>query len=229
MIIYDQTVSARPDNVNEALINIKAKLGFTNAVLDSKKPQDNPTSKIPNFSPDLLFQLVSLLTGPPIPDASSLQVPYAKIAYGFDPNWGRGKPGKPGPWACTQGTSVWLFDRWVNGKDTNPERRAAVLAHELVHVLCGNELDSEITENVMFLRRGATIDLSDVYSFRSKHWRGRWFRVVRNAKTKKIEIRYGWNSSIGSNIVDDLKIKLTANAKMTGSDIDKLLNSVPVE
>ena len=224
MIIYDRTLTAIASLVDEARLNLKAKLRFTNP--DQQDEQSPSDPAFPKFPPDLLFQLVSLIEGPPshgatsLATASTLRLPCAEIAYGGDPNSGRGDTKQPGPWACTQGTSVWLFTRWADS-NVSIERRAAVLAHELVHVLCGNELDSEITENVMF-PKGSTITPDDIYSIRSQHWRGRWFRVVKPTPSS-IDIRYGWNSSIDSAIVADLVTRLISQ----GLDVTKM--NAPVE
>lgn len=91
-----------------------------------------------------------------------------------------------GPYAYTGGVCIWLCKRLF---DAGQDRVNAALLHELVHVLCGWELDAEVFENLLFNGHGATIpDKGDIDAFARKNWTGRWVcvdnevipRVVKN-------------------------------------------------
>lgn len=86
--------------------------------------------------------------------------------------------GTTGPFAYTGGACIWLCKKVF---DTGQARVNAVLFHELVHVLCGWELDAEVFENLLFIGQGATIpEKGDVDAFAQTNWKGRWVRVDKN-------------------------------------------------
>jgi len=82
-----------------------------------------------------------------------------------------------GPFAYTGGSCIWLCKRAF---DAGQDRLNAILFHELVHVMCGWELDAEVLENLLFHGRGATRpDHGDIETFARGNWVGRWVRVVK--------------------------------------------------
>ncbi len=101
-----------------------------------------------------------------------------------------GDAGLPGPFAYTAGSCIWLCQRTF---DAGQARLNAVLLHELVHVVCGWELDGEVFENLLFPYRdeaseGATLpDAGDKEAFARRNWKGRWVRVVRRGGEVVVE------------------------------------------
>ena len=133
-----------------------------------------------NFPKNLQRDLEGLLAGQD-PSPTMAIAPYAVIAY---------DPRTDGPWGYTGGACVWLTGRVF---DPEGDRLPAVLLHELVHVLCGNELDSEVSESYLFSKKGATLpDPGDLTSFRQANWRGRWFRLIRRSSDGKVVARHDW-------------------------------------
>ncbi len=105
-----------------------------------------------------------------------------------------GGAGRPGPFAYTAGSCIWLCQRTF---DAGQARLNAVLLHELVHVVCGWELDGEVFENLLFPYRdetseGATLpDAGDQEAFTRRNWKGRWVRVVRRRGEVVVEYLSG--------------------------------------
>jgi hypothetical protein len=82
-----------------------------------------------------------------------------------------------GPFAYTGGSCIWLCRRAL---DAGQDRLNATLFHELVHVMCGWELDAEVFEDLLFYGKGATHpDQGDIDAFARRNWVGRWVRVVK--------------------------------------------------
>ncbi len=160
MLIYDtQFSNSQRAQLGVAVELIKKALGSTR-----------------NFPKNLQRDLEDMLNGQGTNPTMAMP-PYAVIAYDPRPN---------GPWAYTGSACVWLTDRTFTAGD---RRLAAVLLHELVHVLCGRELDSEVSEHHLF-PESATLNQQDLTSFRQGNWRGRWFRVFK--RNHKAIAKHDW-------------------------------------
>lgn len=172
MLIYDSGFSSSQRG------QLGVAVGLINQALGS-------TTNFPNH----LQQDLKELAGQP-PSPTMAIAPYAVIAY---------DPRTNGPWGYAGGAIVWLTDRAFTAGDP---RLAAVLLHELVHVLCGKELDSEVSEYHLF-PGSHTLDLYDLTSFRQANWRGRWFRMIK--RNHKAIAKHDWGEielPIPSNVVD---------------------------
>ncbi len=178
MLIYDPRFSVpQKTQVENAVELIKGKL-----------------QGVVNFPKNLHRGLDEILNGQATSPTMAM-APYAVIAY---------DPRTNGPWGYTGGASVWLTDRAFTAGDG---RLAAVLLHELVHVLCGNELDSEVSEFHLFPRRATLPDPGDLTSFRQANWRGRWFRAIK--RNHKAVVKHDWGEivlPIPPDVVDQLDL-----------------------
>jgi hypothetical protein len=126
---------------------------------------------------DLLRRLEELLGQHADSSLAASYPPHALIAY--DP-WGdRDTPVARGPYAYTGGVSIWICERaFLEQRRQGNRRVAAVLLHELVHLLCGSELDAEAFEHLLFATDGAMApDAGDWEGFRACNLRGRWVRI----------------------------------------------------
>ncbi len=128
--------------------------------LSASNPQNLPS--------DLSGKLPQVLEGS---DTYPCPIPTRSVMIAYDAR-------TDGPYAYTGGTCIWLCRRSLAA---DRPRLAAVLFHELVHVMCGWELDAEFFENFLFRDDGATPpDDGDLDSFAKRNWEGRWIRVVQS-------------------------------------------------
>ena len=84
-----------------------------------------------------------------------------------------GKRGEAG------GQSVWISPTCFETK-TGPggDLLAAELLHELVHIACGNELDAEFFENLLFLKGGTPPTEGDWWKFEGSDFKGWWVSLT---------------------------------------------------
>ncbi len=190
MLIFDQGFPQQyQQNVQRAVEAILHKL-------------DNPPGGV-KFPQDLKGGLETVLDGTkPFPHTISSR----GVMLAFDDK------GSTGPFAYTGGSCIWLCQRTF---DAGQARLNAVLLHELVHVMCGWELDGEVFENLLFPYRdktgeGATLpDAGDKEAFARKNWKGRWVRVVR--RRREVVVEYLWGEeilSLGSGLADAFMAEL---------------------
>jgi hypothetical protein len=151
MLIYDPGV---PESKLDALT--KAVAAIRNRLSDPKLPSDLRCSLT------LLIDEEEVQALRPVPTRSHGVV----IAY----DAGEGNIGA-GPYAYTTGPCVWICERSFAAGQARLE---AVLCHELVHVACGWELDSEAFERALFPGAATDPDTGDWESFRQQNWMGRW-------------------------------------------------------
>jgi len=109
-----------------------------------------------------------------------------------------------------------------------------ILLHELVHVACGNELDSEAVENVRFTGPSGTLNFGDFKSIATRRWRGRWYRIIRQKNTKNIKLRYGLHTDVDTQTLEllapkVLKVLNTMGKSRTKNDALALLQRIPEE
>ncbi|MBI4537630.1 MAG: hypothetical protein HY712_06705 [candidate division NC10 bacterium] len=131
-------------------------------------------AKSGNIPSDLFRRLDGMVAATADPGFAAACPPHAWLSY--DPWIGRGTPVDEGPYAYTGAACIWICERTFREQRVMGTRRvAAVLLHELVHVLCGSELDAEAFEWLLFELDGATApDGGDWESFRLYNMRGRW-------------------------------------------------------
>ena len=134
-----------------------------NATAATRGKLNNP--KLPRELKDTLTFLVDeeeAQSPTPVPTRSF------GVVIAYDP-W-QGDVGA-GPYAYTTGPCVWICERSFAAGQARLE---AVLCHELVHVACGWELDSEAVERALFPGVATGPDPGDWESFRLRNWMGRW-------------------------------------------------------
>jgi hypothetical protein len=163
------------------------------AILDKL---DSPPGGV-KLPPDLRGGLQTVLDGTkPFPHTISSR----GVMLAFD------DMGSTGPFAYTGGSCIWLCQRTF---EAGQARLNAVLLHELVHVMCGWELDGEVFENLLFpyksaTEEGATLpDVGDKKAFARRNWKGRWVRVVR--RDGEVIVENLWGEAIlspGSGLAD---------------------------
>ncbi len=133
-------------------------------------------------------------------------IPSRSVMIGYD---GKQYSGL-GPSAYTAGACIWICRRTF---DEGQARVNAVLLHELIHVLCGAELDSEVFENMMFHGAGATLpDPNDIRTFALKNWTGRWVRILKRGNDVVVRDPMGGDYQIPA----DWVAALTAQGALQG-------------
>ena len=210
MIIYDETLQSH-DGELQAVKNARAHL------------QHSFANSLPNIPEDLQYILRQLLLEAAPEDkpqeARRCAVPpVALVCYDT-----RSLPYK----ACTQGSTIWLCSSAF-------KRLEPILLHELVHVACGNELDSEAVENVRFTGPSGTLNFGDFKSIATRRWRGRWYRIIRQKNTKNIKLRYGLHTDVDTHTLELLAPKVVEVLKAMGTshtqdDALALLQRIPEE
>lgn len=154
MLIFDRSLGAYEQAVITAC----------NSLLERLSMEQSGKHRFPAS----LYKTLSEILTQEVADPYAINPPYAVIAY--DP--------KTTAYAYAGGTCIWIGDKTF--QDSHPMRLPAVLLHELIHVACGIELDSEAVENFMFYNvNGATLTLDDLKDIIHCSFRGRWYRVVK--------------------------------------------------
>lgn len=209
MLIFDPSLGGYTDAVKAACVVLCERLPRAQR---GKKPF--PESLYQKLSEFLTQTVDPTSDEPAVAQAHAVIPPYAVI--GHDPT--------TTAWAYTGGVCIWLGDRPF--KDKNSMRLPAVLLHELIHVACGGELDSETVENFLFRNEGAaTLTKDDFEDFISCRFRGRWYRVVKereNATEALIK-----NSE--NTLVFTIKAKVGEDRLLPDPDFMKVLELIPVE